>query len=178
MTNKPNGHGAPGDAGNPRALLRRIAPSAPLALTLSQDDGTALHFEFRLAFDCNAIAAAEETSGLNMLKGEIWRDLNYRVLSIVFWASLLAHQPEYAGPDGLEVVRSYIDAGNIAAIGRAVEDAYALTLPAEDREAIRALRDRGRPDPTPPTPDTTSAGSNSGPLPITILDSATPSSGE
>lgn len=174
-TSRPNGHA---DATNPRALLRRIAPSVPLSLDLQQDDGSVLHVELRLAFDCNAIAAAEEASGLNMLKGDIWLDLTGRVLGILFWAALLAHQPEYAGPDGLAVARSYIDAGNILQVGRAVEDAFALSLPAEDRATIRALRER----PTAPTTGTenvpASAGSNSGPSPDMIFTSPTPNSAQ
>lgn len=166
-TNKPNGSPANGSAVGFGALRRRVAPSVPLTLALAQADGPPLDLTFRLAFDFNAMAAVEDATGLNMLRGEIWTALTGSTLGALFWASLLAHQPEYAEAGGLEVARSYIEPGNVVAVGNAVEDAFMLSLPEDDRAAIRAARESRPARPTTPTAspktDGASAGSNSGP---------------
>jgi hypothetical protein len=138
-------------------------------LKLARADGDPLELTFQLAFDFNAMAAVEDVTGLNMLRGEIWTALTGSTLGALFWASLLAHQPEYGEPGGLGVARSYIEPGNVLAIGAAVEDAFMLSLPEEDRAALRAVRE-GRSRPPVPTVGPTagaSAGSTSGPSPDT-----------
>jgi hypothetical protein len=163
---KTNSH-SPGRAnGSAGHLKRRVAPSVALELELAQADEPPLRLTFRLAFDFNAIAAAEEVTGRNMLKGDIWTDLTGATVGVLFWASLLAHQPEFAEPGGLEVARSYLDMGNILDVGHAVEDAFLLSRPESDRALARELRG-DRPMTPTPTTTTASAGSNSGQSPDT-----------
>lgn len=133
-------------------LKRRIAPSVPLTLTLTDDNGAEFAREFRLSFDFNAAALVEDKTGLNLLTAEVWVKLTSSNLSILFYASLLAHHPEYgkvgdegcthATDTGLEIVRSYMDVGNTDQIHEAVWNAYFLSLPKEKRDALeRAKRE-------------------------------------
>jgi hypothetical protein len=144
----------------PTALRRRIAPSIPFSLELAEDGGKMLKLELRLAFDFNALALVEEITGKSMLAGEIWQTLTASNVSALFWASLLAHQPEYEGKEGLAMVRSYMDAGNAAAITQAVTRAFVASLPPAQQEAMLNAR---------PT-----NGASSGPSPVTISDSPRP----
>ena len=110
---------------------------------------------------------------------EVVEHLTGSALSVMFWAAVLAYHPEYAGPDGLTVIHSYMDARNAPAITQAVMDAFIASLPPAQQEAIRA--ERGEPEPPgngrptrpvpAPTITTGRAGSSSGPLPDTISDS-------
>jgi hypothetical protein len=135
------------------SLRRRIAPSVPLKLELVDDGGATFTRNFRLSFDVNAMTLVQEQTGLSMLNGEIWNDLNEKTLSIMFHAAVLGHQREYAAVDGLEVIRSYMDAANIEEITAALNEAFLLQLPPEKREKIRkaqaAAKEKGE-NPTPP----------------------------
>lgn len=138
-----------------QALKRRIVPSFPLALNLTDDDGTKQTLNFRLSFDYNAFALIQDRTGLEMATGDVWRNLRGSVLSVVFWAALLAHHQEYRGDEGLEVIRSYMDAGNTDQITEAILDAYIASLPEEKQAPIRELKERAlHGDPTKPGPET------------------------
>jgi len=112
------------------ALRRRITPSVPLRLTLTNDDGQEFSVEFRLSFDFNAMAEIEERAGVSMLDGEIWKHLSARTLRIMFWASALHHHPEFRSDEGLEVVGSYMDPSNAGTIAEALERAFVASVPA------------------------------------------------
>jgi hypothetical protein len=79
---------------------------------------------------------------------------------------LLAHQPEYATPEGLEIVGSYMDESNQAAIIEALENAYLLYLPKEKREWVEEMRaaelagEPPPPDPTGPSEQAEAASSS------------------
>lgn len=131
-----------------KSLLRkRMAKSVPLRLDL-EDDMTGATFtrSFRLTFDFNAIAYCEEKSGLGFLTGEIWTKLTATNVSLMLYAAILANHPEYwtvdrhgnPTPEGLEVLRSYLDAGNMAIVMRALNDAFMQSLPAEKRAELEA----------------------------------------
>lgn len=154
------------------ALKRRIAPSAELVLPLVDDDGAKFTRTFRLSFDFNAIALIEERTGLSLLNGEIWQHPTAKVLSIMLWAAILAHHDEYDSDIGLAVIRSYMDAGNSAAITRALSDAFIASLSKEQQEAARKKAEESK-DPLAQQPkaDAASAGSSAGPSPGTTSDS-------
>ena len=144
-------------------LRRRIAPATALTLDLQSESGESVRFDLKLVFDFNAIALVEETLHVNLLMGDVIGKMSGSALSVFFWASLLACQPEYAGLEGLAVVRSYMDLGNASLIGSAVLDAFLKSLPLEQQEALRR--------PSPPVRTTTvSAGAISGPSLDTISD--------
>jgi hypothetical protein len=167
------------------ALKRRLAPSVPFTLDVAEDGGGRLKLDFHLAFDFNAMAQVEEVLGkdkngkpvFSMLDGSIWEKPTAAVLSVMFWASLLAHQPEYEGLEGLAIVRSYMGPDNAAEITNAVMKAFVASLPPEQQEAIL-----NRGNPTNPAGNgarpaiVNQAGSSSGPSPVTISDSPSPSS--
>jgi len=135
------------------ALRRRIAPSVPLTLELTDDNGEKFTRSFHLSFDFNAMTLVQEQTRLSMLNGEIWNNLNEKTLSIMFYAAVLARHPEYAVEDGLEVIRSYMDTTNTDAITNALNDAFLLQLPPERREKIeraqKAAKEQGE-NPTRP----------------------------
>jgi len=169
-----------------QAIKRRIAPSVPLTLDLKDDSGATFKRDFRLSFDFNATALVEERTGLNLLTAEVWTSgLSSRSLSIMLWAAVLAHHPEYAGDEGLEAIRSYMDVGNTDPIHGALWDAYFISLPKEKREALEEAKKKleagEKTDPLAMPPEAAkseslSIGLNSGQSPATTLDSASKSS--
>jgi hypothetical protein len=165
-------------------LRRRIVSSLPLDLKLQDDNGSVQTLSFRLSFDFNAIALIEEQTGFQVLTGEIWRNLNAKNLSIMFWAAILANSPQYQGEDGLEIVRSYMDAGNSDQIAEAILDAYILSLPPEKRQMMKELKEKALHGEGPtkglametPAPSSLVDGSSAGPSPATTSASASPNS--
>jgi hypothetical protein len=168
------------------ALKKRIAPSVALKLELADDSGATFTREFRLSFDFNAAALIEEKTGLNLLTAEVWtKGLSSRSLSIMFWAAVLANHQEYAATngrgelteEGLEIIRSYMDVGNIDVIHEHLWNAYFISLPKEKREALEKARAEltaaakagQKPSPLAAAPETAPLhGSSSGPSQDTI----------
>lgn len=139
-----------------------MSKSVPLKLDL-EDEGTGATFtrNFRLSFDFNAIALCEERTGLGFLNGEIWTKLNATNISIMLYAAILSNHPEYwtvdkfsnPTPEGLEVLRSYLDAGNLQLVTRALNDAFMQSLPVDKRaelEAKQKAEEVKAINPTPP----------------------------
>ena len=126
----------------PNALRRRIIPAVPLTLELTNDDGSAFRQTFRLAFDFNAFALIEERTGLDMTGLLLWSKLSPSSLSVMFWAAVLAHQPEFSGDEGLGVIRSYMDAGNWEKITWALFEAYAKALPEAQKKALLEAKNK------------------------------------
>jgi hypothetical protein len=112
--------------------------STPLTLQLEDGNGEKFVRTFRLAFDFNAQCIVEFRTKLSMLEKEIWLRDSPTNLSVMFHAAVLMHQPEYAGEEGLQVLRSYMDAGNIGQISDALNEAFVSTLPEEKQKIIRA----------------------------------------
>ncbi len=180
------------------ALKKRIAPSVPLSLDLTDDTGGKFTKNFKLSFDFNAKAEIEERTGLNMLTAQVWTNLSAKVLSVMLWAAVLANHPEYRTKDekgnetdeGLEVIRSYMELSNTDAIYEALWDSYFLSLPKDRRDALEASRKalmdaekaraEGRPVPLAQLPEEKPAapldGLNSGPSPNMTSGSAPTSS--
>jgi hypothetical protein len=138
------------------ALRRRIVPAVVLQLDLDDDSGEKFSRTFRLSFDFNAFALIQEKTGVDMTGLRAWARLNPSTLSIMFWAACLACSPEYAGDEGLGVLRSYMDVSNEELIGAKLFEAYAAALPEAQRKLLLDLKarlDRGE-DPTSPPAET------------------------
>ncbi|HLZ07507.1 MAG TPA: hypothetical protein VKT80_02895 [Chloroflexota bacterium] len=157
------------------ALKRRIGQSHSLRLELEDEVGGKFVRNFRLCFDFNAITLIEERTHLSLLTGEIWKNASAKTLSIMLWAAVLAHSPEYDSDEGLAVIRSYMYAGNATEIADALFEAFLISLPKDQQERIRAKRKEEDSLPLAPAPATepaSSTSSSSGVSPDTTLASA------
>jgi hypothetical protein len=142
-----------------KKFAKRLVPSTPLTLTFDADGGVRT-LSVRLAFDFNAFALIEGKTGLNMLRGDLFRQLNATNLVVALWAALQLNNPEYSGDEGLEFLGSIVDLSNSADIGTAVKEAFLLCLSKDAREKIQAAEAKadagsegsGNPPPTTPTP--------------------------
>ncbi|HZP31881.1 MAG TPA: hypothetical protein VFB23_00865 [Candidatus Acidoferrales bacterium] len=125
------------------ALKRRVVPSHFLRLDGSSELGVP-SLQLRLSFDFNAIALIEERTGLFVIGGgdrSVWNHLNSaRVLSVMLWATCLAHNPDLESDAGLEAIRSYMSPGNVQQISEALDEAFLISLPAARQAEIRATR--------------------------------------
>lgn len=119
------------------ALRPRIAPAIPLTLELEDEIAGTLTRKFRLSFDADAIARVEALTGISFLNGDIWRQPSVPTLGILLWAAALEHSPEYDSDEGLAVIRSYLDAGNMDEITLALFEAFIVRLPKDKQKIIR-----------------------------------------
>jgi hypothetical protein len=169
------------------ALRRRLPKAAPLVLELEEADGGKFSKSFRLCLDYNASAYIKDKTGVSISNVvDFLTNLgDPRVLSAVFYAAILAHNPEFrtfdgAGEEsneGLEVVRSYMDDSNSEAIAEAIWAAYLISQPPERRKALEkmyeeakakdAAGDRPQQSPTEIPSPTATNSSSSGPSPVT-----------
>ncbi len=74
--------------------------------------------------------------------GPVAENVSDAVVAPLLWAALLAQHPEYDQSDGLAVVRSYLDAGNVDAVTEKLLDAYIASLPKDKQEAMLKLKER------------------------------------
>lgn len=141
------------------ALRKRVAPGVPLTLHLKETDGSSFTRSLILTFDFNAVAEVEELTGLSLLDGQVWRKPSAKVLRAMLWAAALAHHPEYAEDKdmGLDVIGSYLDASNAVEITSKLFEAFVLSLPEEQRKAIRQEQTKSVTDPTLPAPEKAAA---------------------
>ncbi len=126
-------------------LRKWLAPCVPYTVVLEDADGKHEH-KFKLAFDFNAFAVIEKHLGINLLAefAPIF-NISASSISVFFWAAALAYQPEYGNvsscpkcgteiktngdsTEGLEVIRSYFNAGNFEPAALAVQEAFKLNL--------------------------------------------------
>jgi hypothetical protein len=165
------------------ALKRRIAPSTALVLDLDDENGAKFSRSFRLCFDFNAAALIQEHTGQMLTNAAVWKYIDQPIFqSIMFWAAVLANHPEYAGEEGLAVLRSYMDERTADPIKEALWKAYLAYLPAKKREFMEKIKtdaeaalQEGKEPPTVPLagtppanpPTAISDGSSSGPSPDT-----------
>lgn len=124
-------------AKEPVVIRKRLAPSVPLTLEVGDEAGNKEVLSLRLSFDFNALALVEEFTGISLLSGKIFNQLNATNLSLLLWASMLQNHPEYTGIKGLEAIRTYMTLDNAKVVEAAVSEAFILCLPPEQREAIR-----------------------------------------
>jgi hypothetical protein len=135
----------------PMQLRRRIAPSVPLRLNVLDDSGDELQRTFNLSLDFNAACYVQEHIGKSLLDGPTWEDTSPITISTMFYAAILAKHPEYDTRDektgeptteGIEIIRSLMDAGNAKQIQNALFDAFVATLPPDRQAAIKAAREK------------------------------------
>lgn len=149
-------------------LRRRIAPSVPFTLNVENDGGDKFSLSFRLAYDLNALSLAEEylTKQLGHevnIFAEIAKCLDVpsiRTTTVLFWAAVGLLNPDYRGEDGLEALRSCVTIKDLKDVAAACAEAFILQLPSEQAEKIRARKkaiEEGKPDPSQPNPETTTA---------------------
>lgn len=144
-------------------IVKRIAPSYGFVLRGEQMGGGKFEQPFRLCFDFAAFKRIKQTTGLELVSSaKAWAHLgDADCLPEIFWAAIIRHHPEYDNEDGLDAVRSYIDAQNADSIGEAVIEAYLITLPAKTANKLKAAWEEAKrggqqADPTkPPTEMTT-----------------------
>lgn len=174
-------------------LRRRVAPSVPVDIRFSDEQGE-FHHTFELAFDFNAVAAVSEVTGEECLNSiEMWYRMDARMLRAMLWAALLRHQPEFdtrdtrgrRNDDGLRAVGSWLRFDDGRRIGDALWKAYLLFLPKDQAEYWRKVREgaeKGKDTESPLVPKNSpekkeapahSDGANSGLSPATISESAT-----
>jgi hypothetical protein len=138
------------------ALRRRIAPGVSLTLDLTEDDGSKFQRTLKLSFDFNAMALVHERTGVDMANTYPFNKVNLAppTLSVMLWAAILANHPEYEGEEGLGVLRSYMDGGNVDQIEQALFDAWLVNLPEADRKMwLKMVEDaKGGANPTPAAP--------------------------
>lgn len=133
----------------PMQLRKRIAKTYPLKLELDDDSGDQLIRSFNLSLDFNAACLVQARIGKSLLDGDTWENTEPITISTIFYAAVLAKHPEYrtvddAGEDtdeGLEVIRSFIDAGNAGKIHDACWMAFVGTLSPERQAFIKARRE-------------------------------------
>lgn len=118
------------------SVRKFIGKGVPFALTVQTEEGET-QLSFRLLFDFNALALVEETTGYSLLTGAIFKHLNASISSVLFWAAVQAHSPEYAGPDGLEAIRSMLNLRNYDLAQQAVQEAFIQSLPEAQAALIR-----------------------------------------
>jgi hypothetical protein len=166
-------------------LRRRIAPSVPLTLNITNEDGSTFSVSFQLRFDFNVLARIEEKTGKRMLTGmDIWKQMTATTLSAMLWSAVIPSNPEYDSPDGLEAIRSYLNNETADQASNALWEAYLLFLPkkeAEDlREHVAKVNAEGKPAENPPKVEQpsalTSTGSTSGQSPKEPSESASSAS--
>lgn len=133
----------------PKALRRRIAPSVPLKLELLDDSGDTLIRNFRLSLDFNAACYFQDKTGFSLIDGATWNDTRPVTIATMLYAAIMALQPEYVTVDeageptdeGMEVLRSYMDAGNCMDIQNALFEAFVATLKPARQAEIRLARE-------------------------------------
>jgi hypothetical protein len=147
------------------AIRRRVLPFTPLELMLQEPGGGHYKLELNLAFDMNAAAAIQEKTadpraGVEIFACKECGTLNElrpfrgfmltnfatfahisepRLLRVMLWAAMLAHQPEYDSDEGLRTVGTFIQESNAEQIVEAIQNAYFAFLPAHKVDAIKKL---------------------------------------
>ena len=121
-------------------LRRRITPSVPYTLSVENADGSTFEQSFKLSFDLNAITTFETVTGVSLLTnmGQILEQPSVATSTALFWVAILGNHPEWAGQEGLEILRSNITLDKLAGIRRACVDAFLTQLPKEKADAIRS----------------------------------------
>jgi hypothetical protein len=126
---------------NPARKL--FAPSVPYTLEYDGENETKQQLHLKLSFNFNVFALIEKKTGLNMLKGELFRgnNLNAGNLLVALWASIQVNHPEFGDDDGLAFLGSALSLANSATAGTALKEAFLLSLGKEQREAIRVAEE-------------------------------------
>jgi hypothetical protein len=156
------------------ALRRRVAPSAPLEISFSDENGSFTQ-TYRVAFDLNVFAEISEKTGVPALSLDLWTKLDARVLRAMLWAALLPNHPEFDTRDrkgrtneGIETIGSWLDGDNQERSAHALWEAYLLYLPDDQAEELRMRREKAETGTPAASPEKSGevplVSSNSGPL--------------
>lgn len=121
-------------------LKRRLTPSFPFTLEVETEAGIE-RLSLRLCFDFNALSLVEERTGWSLLTGAIFSHLNASTTLTMFWASVLAYQPEYAVEGGREVLGSMITHKNAQPVADAVEACFVASLPPDQQARIAKAKE-------------------------------------
>lgn len=122
-------------------LRKRLAPAVPITLELLDDNGDKFSRSFKLCFDFAAGVAIEQKTGLNLRDFKILTEMDKpTAMSVVFWAALLRHQPEYDSDEGLEIIRSYMDESNSEQISEALWQTYLAYQSKAKRDFLLKMR--------------------------------------
>src|SRR5579859_7403275 len=91
------------------SVRRRIVPPTVLVLPVDSSDG-AFELTLSLILDLNALCLIQEKTGLVMPAGieQIFDKPDAKTITVTLWAALQAYHPEYAGNEGLQLVRSLV----------------------------------------------------------------------
>ena len=127
---------------------RRVSGSVPFILNCEDADGTKFSQSFQLCYDFNSLALVEASLGKSMLTdiGEILDNPSVKNVSVLLWAAVQEHNPEYEGPDGLREIRYNLTVGTAKEVLAACSQAFVKQLPAEQvkrLEEIQAARAAG-----------------------------------
>lgn len=130
-----------------------FVPSVPVQVEIPLQEGGKRVLSFRLTFDFNAMALAEDKLGVSMLtlNPKVWQDMSTKTASILLWAGIQGGAPtqeqeDYEGDEGLGTLRSFLCSANVGPVVEAVNEAYiAVQKPAVQqfiREAAKRAADR------------------------------------
>jgi hypothetical protein len=129
------------------ALRRRVAPSVPLEISFSDENGSFAE-TFQVAFNLNVLAEISEKTGLTALGYDIWLHVDAKTLRAILWAALLPYQDDFdtyakngrRTDEGLKVVGSWLTPENQEKAATALYEAFLLYLPADEAARVRAER--------------------------------------
>jgi hypothetical protein len=107
---------------------------------------------YKLCFDFDAVALAEEKTGMALLAGVDWRNIGVRRIAVMLYASALKAQPDVT----MDEFRQYINHRNIGKIQMALADSWVENQMDEDADDISAEESA---DPNAQTPAPTTTGS-------------------
>lgn len=121
------------------ALRERITPVVHFVLEVEDADGGKFEQHFKIAYDLNAMALFEEVTGANMFRdiGRILSDRSISTCTALFWSGIQLHHPEYAGSNGLRIVRSNLTYPTIAPVMLACVEAFMSQLPKETVDRLK-----------------------------------------
>lgn len=118
-------------------LRKHLSPSTPITLTFDRAEGEGVDvLQFNLAYDFNAFALIEGRTGLNVLKAELFKNINATNIRVLFWGALQLYHAEFEGDAGLDVAGSYINFDNSVDIANALKKAFLLSLPKKRQQEI------------------------------------------
>ncbi|VVB52225.1 Uncharacterised protein [uncultured archaeon] len=124
-------------------LKRRLTPSYAFTFEVETDAGLE-RLALRLCFDFNALSLVEEKTGFSLLTGAIFNHLTAGITLTMFWAAVIAYQPEYAVAGGREVLGSMITHRNAGPVADAVEECFVQSLPPDQQERIRLAKEEAK----------------------------------
>lgn len=117
-------------------VTNRALKGVPFILHVESEDGNE-ELSFRLVLNFNALALIEDKTGYSLLNGTIFKHLSVRVSTVMFWAAIQAHSPEFAGDAGLEAIGTMLSLRNIDSAQAAVQEAYLQAIPETQAKLIR-----------------------------------------